>query len=329
MVIVVFGILLSFLYASSQLYYIPPHDPDRIYTEPAISQLQAIQTIEQDLKRQIPGFNEAYLHFQYYNFSYTEYENDETYQRYRDNVRPGWSLTHIKQNPELLNLALIFVHANGTHYQYDPESKRFEKTCEQPSSNCTPGRLGGEAARNRLVYEVGAIVEGANDYGRDIHYILDAETGRLVYHIPYFDPKPLPPRSIFDNSRTIKELHQLIDNTELGVAVEIVQNASEIAANEGRNRYGEYMKGYEPFDAREMVSNDTAASVVWFNYDSTSHTVTSDTDYEDILGKEFDSGIIEPGDTFEFVFIEEGYFSYHCEIHPWMQGRVEIGAPFA
>lgn len=81
-VVLAFGILFSFMYASS-LHYTQPHDPRLIYTNPMITQLQAIEIIEQDLGKQVLGFSEAYAHFYYYNFSNQEYERDRDYQQYR------------------------------------------------------------------------------------------------------------------------------------------------------------------------------------------------------------------------------------------------------
>jgi plastocyanin len=36
----------------------------------------------------------------------------------------------------------------------------------------------------------------------------------------------------------------------------------------------------------------------------------------------FDSGIINPGDSFPFVFNKAGEYPYYCTIHPFMTGKV-------
>jgi plastocyanin len=83
---------------------------------------------------------------------------------------------------------------------------------------------------------------------------------------------------------------------------------------------------FEPKEARGVLGVDNR--FVWTNDDATAHTVTTDNDFEDKLSGRFDSmdtiGLIAPGETFEFVFTEEGEFPYHCEPHPWMTGSVEI-----
>ncbi|MFZ3167073.1 MAG: PQQ-dependent sugar dehydrogenase, partial [Candidatus Methanoperedens sp.] len=62
-------------------------------------------------------------------------------------------------------------------------------------------------------------------------------------------------------------------------------------------------------------------SVIWTNNDVDAHTVTSDTGV-------FDSGTLNQGNTFEFMFNDTGTFKYHCALHPTMQGEViVIAAP--
>ena len=39
----------------------------------------------------------------------------------------------------------------------------------------------------------------------------------------------------------------------------------------------------------------------------------------------FDSGRIAPGESFAVRFEHKGTFSYHCEIHPFMHGKIIVG----
>ena len=39
----------------------------------------------------------------------------------------------------------------------------------------------------------------------------------------------------------------------------------------------------------------------------------------------FDSGRIAPGESFSVRFEHRGTFSYHCEIHPFMHGKIVVG----
>ena len=39
----------------------------------------------------------------------------------------------------------------------------------------------------------------------------------------------------------------------------------------------------------------------------------------------FDSGRIKPGESFSVRFEQKGTFRYHCEIHPFMHGKIIVG----
>jgi putative lipoprotein len=58
-------------------------------------------------------------------------------------------------------------------------------------------------------------------------------------------------------------------------------------------------------------------TVVWYNADSVTHTVTA----RDNL---FDSGNLSPGDTFQYTFEQSGELEYYCKIHPSMVGKITI-----
>jgi plastocyanin len=57
--------------------------------------------------------------------------------------------------------------------------------------------------------------------------------------------------------------------------------------------------------------------VRWVNDDQLQHTVTAD-------DGAFDSGLVDPGRSFERVFDRPGTYSYHCTPHPFMHGRVIV-----
>lgn len=65
--------------------------------------------------------------------------------------------------------------------------------------------------------------------------------------------------------------------------------------------------------------------VTWINDDDVAHTVTPDHRAEDSYSGEFGStGVIMPGESYEFLFTEDNEIAYHCEPHPWMTGTLEI-----
>ena len=65
------------------------------------------------------------------------------------------------------------------------------------------------------------------------------------------------------------------------------------------------------------ITINVGDTIVWTNYDSASHTVTSN-------DGTFDSGSISNGDTFSFTFTSAGTFNYYCAPHPNMTGSVTV-----
>ena len=72
----------------------------------------------------------------------------------------------------------------------------------------------------------------------------------------------------------------------------------------------------------ESLSVDVGSKVVWINQDAAFHSVTSG-EYGESDGM-FDSGHMDPEERFEYVFNDAGQFLYHCTLHPWMTGVVEV-----
>jgi plastocyanin len=63
--------------------------------------------------------------------------------------------------------------------------------------------------------------------------------------------------------------------------------------------------------------------VTWTNQDDMPHTTTADNEL-------WDSGLLQPGETFSFTFMGGGAFAYHCNIHGAgvMSGTIIVsGAP--
>lgn len=73
--------------------------------------------------------------------------------------------------------------------------------------------------------------------------------------------------------------------------------------------------GYTPSIITVVIGvNNT---VVWVNDDNAPHTVTS-------TNGAFNSGNMNPGDTFSFTFTTPGVYQYICTYHPWMKGTVIV-----
>jgi plastocyanin len=64
-------------------------------------------------------------------------------------------------------------------------------------------------------------------------------------------------------------------------------------------------------------------TVVFTNSDSAPHTATAGTDDEP-APERFDTGLLQPGESFSVVFDEPGTYAYFCERHPPMTGVIVV-----
>jgi plastocyanin len=71
---------------------------------------------------------------------------------------------------------------------------------------------------------------------------------------------------------------------------------------------------FEPAEAA-VQPGDT---VTWTNEGARPHTVSAD-------DGSFDSGTLQPGQSFSWTFEAPGTVAYHCEIHPSMMDSVSVG----
>ncbi len=74
---------------------------------------------------------------------------------------------------------------------------------------------------------------------------------------------------------------------------------------------------------QEDLTITTGTEVTFTNLDSAPHTVTAGTD-ADPMTDVFDSGLLQQGESFTFVFDEPGEYVYFCDRHPPMVGTVTV-----
>jgi plastocyanin len=82
----------------------------------------------------------------------------------------------------------------------------------------------------------------------------------------------------------------------------------------------------EEFFAPDVAQITVGSMVTWKNDDTASHTVTSGTIQKNTPTPDgrFDSGILNAGDSFPFLFDKAGEYPYYCTIHPWMTAKVTV-----
>jgi nitrite reductase (NO-forming) len=81
-------------------------------------------------------------------------------------------------------------------------------------------------------------------------------------------------------------------------------------------------RAYDPL----TLTIEAGTTVRWTNEDTVAHTVTSGTSDGSVGTADgaFDSGFINPGETWEYTFDDPGEYDYFCAPHPWMVGVVVV-----
>ena len=121
------GAMFAILYFAT-LASEPSRPWDVIPVEPQITQLEAIEIVENHILSKADGLEKIGLYFSLYNHTAdttADYWNSPHY-----DIMTGWDLGHVKDNPELLNLPLSFVHRNGTVYGIDSTDSSYIIACK-------------------------------------------------------------------------------------------------------------------------------------------------------------------------------------------------------
>jgi plastocyanin len=79
----------------------------------------------------------------------------------------------------------------------------------------------------------------------------------------------------------------------------------------------------EPYIPGSIII-ESGDKVKWINSDVEAHTVTSGLEGSTDKGKQFDSGLLNANQTFEYTFDKPGTYMYHCTVHPIMTGVVNV-----
>jgi len=71
-----------------------------------------------------------------------------------------------------------------------------------------------------------------------------------------------------------------------------------------------------------IIVIESGKQVIWVNEDSAFHSVTSG--FYNAPSDLFDSGYLDPSESFTFTFDESGTYDYFCTLHPWMNGQIIV-----
>ena len=71
-----------------------------------------------------------------------------------------------------------------------------------------------------------------------------------------------------------------------------------------------------------VITVQPGQQVTWVNEDSAFHSVTSG--FYESPTELFDSGHLDPFESYTLDFDERGTYDYFCTLHPWMKGQVIV-----
>jgi plastocyanin len=66
------------------------------------------------------------------------------------------------------------------------------------------------------------------------------------------------------------------------------------------------------------ITVEPGTTVTWVNQGQAPHTATH-------TGGTFDSGTLQPGQSYSYTFNRAGTYAYYCQIHPNMTGTIVVG----
>lgn len=139
-------------------------------------------------------------------------------------------------------------------------------------------------------------------YGIGLITVIVGMSVALVFYTGFYLPESLAKPSVSEH---------ILHPAETFV-IEIVLGA----VNEGADNY---------VPNKPIITLEQDNLVKWINLDDTPHTVTPDHRTSDSYSGDFGStGVLMPGEEYEFLFTEPQEIHYHCEPHPWMTGVVKI-----
>jgi plastocyanin len=113
----------------------------------------------------------------------------------------------------------------------------------------------------------------------------------------------------FSNSSTV----ETVDETDLFIKGDVI-----MPTKVSRPGCEETDRCYIP----SLIVIEKGKQVTWVNEDSAFHSITSG--FYDTPTDLFDSGHLDPFESYTLTFDETGTYDYFCTLHPWMKGQVVV-----
>lgn len=227
---------------------------------------------------------------------------------------------------------LIRGHAVSTVYYFGPDGKRYvfpnEKTYFTWYTDfskvkmISDGQLGTiPLGRSNVTYRPGYKMikittdpkTYAVDQGGVLRWIKSEELAKTLFGLNWQDRVDDLPDPFFINYKvgTPVEMAAEYKTQDVLNATPNIMIDKQFDEKAITITIGNSSNGFVP----STTTIKTGTTVTWTNADTVPHTVTA---------AGFNSGTIQPGQTYVRTFTTPGAFDYKCDIHPVMQGTVNV-----
>lgn len=217
-----------------------------------------------------------------------------------------------------LNLISSF-HPIGSHWDsvYQEAAAlsppvRGSQTTLVPAGGATIVELAGQVPMTVILVDhalarafdkgaLGQIVISGDENGEIFEEVAAADVPDVEASAPPVEPSPQPDAQAASGEAT---------------QVSILAGSSKF---QDEGAADEYADSEEPGDySVNVLKIKVGDTVTWTNDDDGMiHTVTA-------ADGSFDSGFLNPGESWSYTFTREGEFDYQCTPHPWMRARVVV-----
>jgi amicyanin len=117
--------------------------------------------------------------------------------------------------------------------------------------------------------------------------------------------------------------YQMSGDSEQGFEMPCLADIDNI---DGQMVFGDYQVIIGNYDFHpQNLTVKAGTTVTWINMDLVGHNVEAGThDNQEHLDELFESPMLEHMQSFSYSFNEPGEYVYHCDPHPYMEGRIIV-----
>lgn len=151
--------------------------------------------------------------------------------------------------------------------------------------------------------------------------ITSYQHAQLIGSIPLALPGSAPVASGGQHDHTATPAPTTATKTTVAATVAAATTAAASGGNGALGGPGQEIKmditGFK--FSKNPITIKAGTKITWTNQDTAPHTATAD-------NSSWDSGTLQKGQSFSFVFNKPGQVSYHCEVHPNMTATITVVA---